>query len=370
MRIGILTSVHAPMDTRIYFKQARSLAAAGHEVVLVAREGGDIDDIEYVRLPLPRHRWARMLTCCRILVQGLRLRCDAYHIHDPELLPVGVLLCLSTRARLVYDVHENVRKQILNKYWIPRPFRRLVAGIYGGIERLCLLFVDDVILAEDSYAPYYRRERVTVVHNYPILEPAGNGGGRDYSDKPRLVYCGVVARLRGAFEMLEVAALLRTRHPEIELHVIGPCFPESFEDEMRARIDSLGLEDCVRLYGRLPLDDALEHVAQCDIGLALLHPDPNYVESLPTKMFEYMSLRLPVVVSSFPLWSRIVDHAACGATVDPLAPPQVAAAVARLQADRALMRRCGENGARAVVELYSWAAESKRLIAVYNGGAS
>ena len=86
------------MDTRIYFKQARALAAAGHEVVLVARAGGDICDLRYVPLPVPESRRGRFRTCVRVFFEALRLRCDAYHIHDPELLPVGVLLRVDVRV--------------------------------------------------------------------------------------------------------------------------------------------------------------------------------------------------------------------------------------------------------------------------------
>ena len=100
-------------------------------------------------------------------------------------------------------------------------------------------------------------------------------------------------------EMLEALALVVERHPSAHLDLIGSFFPESLAGDVQARLEERGLASHVTVHGRMPLDRAMAVVAQCDIGLALLHPDPNYLHSLPTKMFEYMALRLPVVVSDF-----------------------------------------------------------------------
>jgi glycosyltransferase involved in cell wall biosynthesis len=366
VRIGILTSAHPPMDTRIYFKQARALAAAGHDVYLVARAGGEIQDVHYVPVRVPSSRLARLGTCMQVLLRAARLRCDVYHIHDPELLPGAVLLKFLTQGRLVYDIHEKVRKQILNRYWIPRWLRTTVARGYGAIERLCMPWVDHVVLAEESYQDEYPGSNVTVVRNYPILAMESEGQPMHRGPaSPILVYCGTVAEIRGGLEMVEATALLREQFPDIQLRIIGMFFPEGFEARMRARVAELGLTDQVRLYGRLPFDAALREVERCDIGLALLHPDPNYVESLATKLFEYMWLRLPVVASNFAAWKALIERFECGVAVDPLSPASIADAVAELAADREHMQRLGENGRAAVLNHYSWQAEAQKLLSVY-----
>jgi glycosyltransferase involved in cell wall biosynthesis len=176
-----------------------------------------------------------------------------------------------------------------------------------------------------------------------------------------------VARIRGAFEMLEAVRLLVEAHPLVHLEVIGGSFPAELHEELAECVRELGLETHVTLRGRMPLDRAMEIVADCDFGLALLHPDPNYLHSLPTKMFEYMALGLPVVVSDFGLWRRIVDGTAGGLTVDPLDPAAIAAAVHRLAADPDLMQRMQASGRRAVREVYSWQPEAERLLAMYAG---
>jgi len=371
MKVGILTSVHPPTDTRILFKQAVTLVQGGHEVWLVARAGKSAVGcgVHHVVLPVPNRRLARLGTCWLLLRAALRLRCDVYHLHDPELLPIGVVLKLLTRAAIVFDVHEDVRRQIRNKYWIPRRLRRPLAAAYGIAERLCLLQIDRVVIAEDSYAPVYRGHDPVAIRNYPTLDLLQRFAAWEhpkvYSRHPELVYCGTIARIRGAMEMLEAVQRLVPKYPDVHLTLIGSCFPETLEQEIRDKVRSLRIEAHVTLRGRMPLDEAMQVVAGCDVGLAILHPDPNYLQSLPTKMFEYMALRLPVVVSDFGLWRGIVEGTAAGETVDPLRPADIAAAIDRIVADSQRLTAMGESGCRAVREIYSWEAEGRRLLAMY-----
>ena len=172
MRIGVLTSVHPATDTRILFKQAATLAAGGHEVFLVARasEAQVGCGVTHVAVPVPQSRLDRVRTCLQVLRAAIELRCDVYHLHDPELLPLAGVLRRRTGAAIVFDVHEDVRRQIRNKYWIPRWARRPLAWLYGVAELQCLRQVDRVVIAEDSYAATYAAHDPVPVRNYPTLD--------------------------------------------------------------------------------------------------------------------------------------------------------------------------------------------------------
>lgn len=367
MRIGVLTSVHAPMDTRIYFKEARSLAQAGHDVILVAGAGGQPQGVQYVPLPVPQSRLGRLLMDLKIFRIAVRLRCDVIHVHDPELLPVGVVVRALSGARLVYDVHENVREQIHNKHWIPPWLRPTIVRAYDFVENLCLREVDHVILAADSIRHCYSGDVVTVVRNFPILDVGSwNASLRSYSNRPILGYCGFVTEIRGALEMVEVLAHLVRRCPDAEMRLVGPCVPESLEGRLRERARTLGIGARLHLYGRLPLDQAMTVMRECDLGLALVHPEPNYRDLMPTKMFEYMSLGMPVVISDFPVPRGIVESADCGLAVDPFDTESIAMKIAALNGDPRRVREMGENGRRAVHERYCWAAEARALLQVYD----
>ncbi len=56
-------------------------------------------------------------------------------------------------------------------------------------------------------------------------------------------------------------------------------------------------------------------IAQCHAGLAILGPIPNNVESYPAKMFEYLGLGIPVIVSNFSLFQDVVERYQCGLRV-------------------------------------------------------
>ena len=122
-RLAILTSVHPPLDMRVFDRQARSMAAAGWDVLLIApgAPAGTKDGVRFASLPTFGGRLGRPLRWPVLLWKALHARPDIYHFHDPELLPLGVVLRWLSRRPVVYDSHEFLVEDIRGKHWIPRP---------------------------------------------------------------------------------------------------------------------------------------------------------------------------------------------------------------------------------------------------------
>ncbi len=368
----MLSSVHFAFDARIFQKEARSLAQAGFEVTIIAREdptSQKADKVRVLPLPKPKNRLRRMLGTLQVGLLALRQRADLYAFHDPELIPVGILLKLFTRSRVVYDIHEIVPQQILTKEWLPRPLRVIALKFYQLVENLALPLLDGLVLVVPGQLKYYPQYRTQTVMNFPLLNYASlqNGQEKAPTERPTLIYAGSVRKIRGLYEMLELVRRLKESYPDILLRLVGPIVPTGEEDKVRHLISAHEMDGNVELLGRVSHPEVHRQIARADLGLALIHPDPTYYDALFTKAFEYMMMSKPVIVSDIPLWREIIRENRCGLAVAPLNPEAVEAAVVQLLEDKELRREMGVRGREAVRSKYNWDVEGEKLVQCFQG---
>lgn len=367
MRVVHVTSVHPATDTRILYKECATLARAGHEVHLVAPgQPGVTDERLGVRIHYVgrgRNRLHRIfVTGAQAISEGLALRPDVLHLHDPELLlhsPRARIHC----GRVVFDMHEDLPKSLRTKQWVAGPMRRLLAASAAVAERVLLNGLE-VIYAEDSYrtSRTWIRKHITL-HNMPIVETLARIE-RKPTIPPSLGYIGSVTPARGCLTTLEVLGELRARGIPVAHDCVGEMDTELTATATHM-IGQLGVE-FVRFHGYQPAEAGYRIIAGTSIGMAILHPEPNYLESYPTKMFEYMAMGIPVIVSNFPLYQRIIDDTGAGIAVDPLDVKAIADAVERILSDPETAAQMGRNGREAVARAYSWEREAEHLLQMYS----
>jgi glycosyltransferase involved in cell wall biosynthesis len=363
-RVAILSSVHPPFDTRIFQKQARSLARAGYDVTLVVPCERDetVDGVKLRALSRPGNRFRRMLAAPRqVLREALRIGADVYHFHDPELIPVGLVLKALGR-RVIYDVHEDVPKSILGKTYLPRPLVRPLAGLSRLVEQAASRAFDLIVLARDDIADSFgRHPRTLLIRNYPSRASFPDVSRVARGDGDFLVaYSGGLTPGRGAVEMVDALALVPER-----CHARMVIFGKFWPDDLEARIRSRPGFARVDYRGWVAYETLSAELARADAGLVCFLPEPNHVNAGPTKLFEYMAAGLPVIASDFPMWREVVEGNECGLCVDPSDPSAIAEAITRLADDPARRAEMGANGRRAVERLYNWEAEAGRLLEAY-----
>lgn len=370
MKIAHVSTVHPSNDVRVFHKMCKTLVQSGHDVTLVINHDKDevIDGVQIRALSRPASRLRRFVTSgFKALKVARREGPDVYHLHDPELLPWALLLRLTGR-RVIFDMHENLPAAISSKGWIAGWLRKPLARAVKFFEKLAFRYVP-VIFAEHSYSREYTTARShETVLNLPVVEELA-AIERTRNPAFSLVYVGRVADQRGSLTTLEaIKRIDQTPGPSVEFECIGGSTP-GHEKELHDYVSRHNLEG-VRLHGRLHPADAWDKAASCHLGLAMLHPVSNYLESYPTKMFEYMALGIPVLVSNFPLYDEIIQQTGAGKTADPLDPESIADTIRWFMEHPQEAREMGRKGREAAMSDYSWHHEAKKLLAFYERVAS
>ena len=356
MRVLVLTVVHDPEDARVRYRQIPALVAAGHEVTLAAsftEHGRELPEgIDSIDIPRAhgRHRLSAILRARRLL----RARAhdfDVVLMHDPELLLAALGLPVE---HLVWDVHEDTVATLRLKAWLPRPLRPPVAAVARWAERFAERRMH-LLLAEDSYVDRFAHEHPvipnSVVPPEQVLESADH----------RVVYIGRVSKARGAREMIELGRRLA---PDIELHVYGGAEPDCIE-----MLRAAHTQRAIVWHGFVPNDEALARLDGALAGLSLLHDQPNYAHSVPTKMLEYLAHGVPVVSTPNPVSRRLVEEGDCGVLVPFGDVAAAERAVRALHADHDERHRLAKNGREMVLDRFDWRVDAARFVEALEGFA-
>ncbi|MFX1521492.1 MAG: glycosyltransferase family 4 protein [Promethearchaeota archaeon] len=361
VKICILTSAHPPFDARIFHKEAKTLVKAGYKVVLIAQHSKEetVDGVRIVPLPTPKNRFERMTKVVwKLFKLALKEKADIYHFHEPELMPVGVGLKLFGK-KVIYDVHEDYQQKILSKGWIGAKFRKVISFLMGFIEKACSMLFDYIITADSHTKTKFKKNKVDVIANFPPLAFM-DGVEADEKEGPfKVIYVGDISENRGAIKIFETIEYLK--HEDIEFHLLGRVYGARL-------IDLFNSTPRIKYHGVVPWEEVSKYLVNADVGLILLQPVPAYLycpgENI-TKLFEYMSVGLPVIISNFPKLEETISEINCGVSVDPTDPKAIADSIESLYSDPDSRKQMGENGKKALMEKYNWEAEKGKLLDIY-----
>lgn len=363
MKVCHITTAHKLYDPRICLKETKSLAQNGYETYLIITAEKDTiwNNVKIIALKEAKDRFERFFKIKKeAFKKAVALKSNVYHLHDPELISVGLKIKRKTNAKIIFDVHEYISDQIMNKKWIkPNIVRKIVNKLYPLYERKLLKKYDGLIVAVPDLIRYYKyQHNIAVIRNFPILKIIEKIKPiKKNTNNKIIIYPGTLSLSRGMKIMLEVMLKLPD---DYELWLFGTWHNYT---EFEYCKELPGWKK-TKYFGKKHPEDVYSFMKSADLGIQLLQPLNQYQkEDYPVKVFEFIAAGLPVLMSDFPhkkeLFGKSVEY------VDPQKPKEIANKIEKLISNPKVKDKLIEKGNKFIKD-FSWEKEEDTLLEFYN----
>jgi len=369
IKVCQITTVHHWNDTRIFWRECRSLRKAGYAVTLIAPHHANerIEGIDIVAIPKTKNRLKRcLLIGAKVFLLALKQRAEIYHFHDPEFLPWALLLKFLSRKPVVYDAHEDYPEEIPCRSSLSRKFKFLLTPLLKFIlEFIPSRLSDLLVFPTYSLQQKVKGGRSIVLLNLPTTESFKDRLApipweqRQYD----IVHFGNLIPSRAKF-MLEIAKCLKKVGVNFKWLFVG--IPPKIAYWILANEDEKFIEEHFHfITGWVPLDKAIRLVKNSRIGFNYFPFEQRFLVVLPVKVLDYMMTGLPVVSTALPELKRLLP-AGCAILVDSEEPLPYALAIKHLLQNPSEAMKMGENGKKLILEKLNWEmSEEKKLLESY-----
>jgi glycosyltransferase involved in cell wall biosynthesis len=341
------------------YKECSSLAK-NYETHLIAVNDVPkiVNKVKVHTFPKFKSRLLRILFAPILMFfKAMKINAEIYHIHDPELIFCALALKFFFKKKIIFDVHEHIKKHFKSKpYHIPFFVMKIITFAYSFIENNLFNKFDLIITATPLIKKevYSFNNNVQAINNFPIISEV-----KQLNEKKNhsVCYVGAITKDRGILEMIKALEF----DDKIRLSLAGGFVSEELREESMQQkgwknVDYFGFVDREKVY---------EIMGKSFAGMIILATINNYLNSFPNKMFEYMLAGIPIIASDFPLWKEILDGVDCAVFVNPNNIEEIYNAVKYLNENPKIAEQMGRNGREKVLSDYNWEKEEKKLYEVY-----
>lgn len=312
----VIASVLKPVDdTRMFEKIGQSISDSGDVELHIFgypsyRQPAYPNAIFHAHKPFRRLSLYRLLVPWLMLRQIIRLKPDIFIATTHELLVTGLFLNLKCKARLIYDIQENYFRNLLFTPSFPFPVGLLLAVYVRTKEIVASPFVKHFFLAESGYSSElgFIKKRFTVLENKVKRENCvAPAGVFKQSGIIQLLFSGTLAETTGVFTAIRIASELYQLDSSVRLNIIGYCAHNATLQKLR---ETVAQHPFITLTGGdklVPHADIVNAIHTSDFGIIAYPPNPSTLNTIPTKLYEYLGCRLPVLLIDHSVWVKTCE---------------------------------------------------------------
>lgn len=317
-RICMVTHSDYTRDARVT-RYAEALAQRGDHVSVLALQGTPglpaeeaVGNVHLVRL---QRRYAKdessrlsyLFPVLRFLVasgawlasRSSKERFDLIHIHNiPDFLVFAGLYPKLRGARVILDIHDVVPEFYASKF--AKGERSFGIRLLKWMEIVSSKVADHIIIANDLWLDKYRKRTGA---NGKCSVFINNVDATLFRPRPRarndgkliMMFPGGLQWHQGLDIAIRAFEKIHIEFPNLEFHIYGDG---NMKAQLVALAQELGLAGRVRFFNPLPVREVADVMANSDLGVVPKRADSFGNEAYSTKIMEFMSLGVPVVVSS------------------------------------------------------------------------
>ena len=344
-----------PFDQRVY-KEVCTMKRAGHNIeIITPHKSTKEKDFEGTKVHCVSTNGMIGSVALKLIKKALKKNYDLFYCHELDPLIYSILLKGITKKPVIWDCHE---------YLVPMKLElqgKIASTITELAISICAPRVDQIITVDNRLAKTLSKfGNVTVIPNYPSISDFNITLKKDEHNDIVALYVGSLTERRGIKVILESVKKVREKY-NLKLRIAGDFYDKelkiwakAYDKENNLDIDWLGWVDYRELA---PV------IRDADFGLFMNQPGPRYLKGLPTKIFEYMIMGLPVVSATGPLLKTLINKYNIGLTVDSTNIDSIAKGIEKM-AQRKDLKEMGKRGNKIVKESYCWEAKEDKLLRI------
>ena len=305
----------------------------------------------------------RIFRLLKIIVYATRHKARLYHVHNPEMIPLALVLKLLGR-KVIYDTHENYALRLMLRDRVPQSLKAPLGKFISAIEVFTSKIVDATFVTQEGQLETFS-SKTYLLRNAPYLSQRLLKSIKVERSKIvktgavfRLIYVGGLSRYRGIANMLDSLMIINQSHTT-RLWLAGPdldgCLDKAQKHQAWKYVDYLGV---------LSHGAALAYMSEANLGLVVLSDIGDHASARPSKLFEYMAVGCPFISSDFKLWREFIEPMEPGWWIQPDDSALLAGAVLKAVAAPGELKSKAEQG-REFIAKFNWQNESKVLLETY-----